>query len=151
MRPILEYGSSPWDPHFDGLNIELEKVQTRAAWFVTRNYTFEEGSMTDILAELKWETLQKRMEDNRLSLLYKSLKGKARIPTDDLIPKIKLCIWFGYLFNVPVNNFSVILGWSHRFLGIYQYFGNLNVSCSRTLHGTLWPFRYHLLVKMPIK
>ena len=28
--------------------------------FEPRNYTFEEGSMTGILAELKWETLQKR-------------------------------------------------------------------------------------------
>ena len=26
-------------------------------------------------------------KDNRLILLYKSLKGKTRIPTDDLIPK----------------------------------------------------------------
>ena len=38
-------------------------------------------------------------------------------------------------FYVPVNNFSVILGRSHRFLDIYQYFGELKVSCSRTLHG----------------
>ena len=48
--------------------------------------------MTDILAELKWETLQKRRKDNRLILLYKCLKGKARIPTDDLIPKVQMPI-----------------------------------------------------------
>ena len=59
--------------------------------FVTRNYTFEKGSMTGILAELKWETLQKRRKDDRLILLYKGLKGKARIHTDDLIPKIMRC------------------------------------------------------------
>ena len=29
-------------------------------------------------------------KDNRLILLYKGLKGKARIPTDDLIPKTRL-------------------------------------------------------------
>ena len=29
--------------------------------------------------------------DNRLILLYKGLKGKARIPTDDLIPKTMRC------------------------------------------------------------
>ena len=55
--------------------------------FVTRNYSRETGSMTGILKELKWETLQKRRKDNRLILLYKGLKGKARIPTIDLIPK----------------------------------------------------------------
>ena len=40
--------------------------------------------------------------------------------------------WF-WLLNIPVNNFSVMLGQSHCFLGIYQYFGELRVSCSRTL------------------
>ena len=43
--------------------------------------------MTGILGQLKWESLKKRKKDNRLILLYKGLKGKARIPTDDLIPK----------------------------------------------------------------
>ena len=37
------------------------------------------------------ESLKKRRTDNRLILLYKGLKGKARIPTDDLIPKTRRC------------------------------------------------------------
>ena len=82
MRPILEYGSTVWDPHCNGLNDELENVQKRAARYVTRNYSYETSSMTGILEELKWETLQKRRKDNRLILLYKGLKGKARIPKD---------------------------------------------------------------------
>ena len=83
VRPILEYGSSVWDPHCNGLNVngELENVQNRAARFVTRNYSHETGSMTGILEELKWETLQKRKKHNTLLLLYKGIKGKARIPT----------------------------------------------------------------------
>ena len=32
------------------------------------------------------------------------------------------------------RSFSVILGRSHHFLGIYQYLGCLKVSCSRTLY-----------------
>ena len=91
MRPVLEYGSSLWDPHTKCLQEELEKVQNRAARFVTRNYNFEEGSMTGILEQLRWESLKKRRTDNRLILLYKGLKGKARIPTDDLIPKTRRC------------------------------------------------------------
>ena len=55
VRPILEYGSSVWDPHPDKLQEELEKVQIRAASFVTRNYVYETGSMTGILGQLKWE------------------------------------------------------------------------------------------------
>ena len=56
---------------------------------MTRNNVYETGSMTDILRQLKWESLKKRRKDNRLILLYKGLKGKARIPTDDLIPKTR--------------------------------------------------------------
>ena len=91
VRPVLEYGSSVWDPHTHGLQEELEKVQNRAARFVTGNYIFETGSMTGILGQLKWESLKKRRKDSRLILLYKGLKGKARIPTDELIPKNRRC------------------------------------------------------------
>ena len=66
VRPILEYGSSVWDPHPDKLQVELEKVQNRAARFVTRNYVYETGSMNGILGQLKWESLKKRRKDNRL-------------------------------------------------------------------------------------
>ena len=38
VRPILEYGSSVWDPHTDELQEELEKVQNRGAKFVTKDY-----------------------------------------------------------------------------------------------------------------
>ena len=89
VRPILEYGSSVWDPSSNGLNGELENVQKRASRFVTINYSRGTGIMTGILGELKWETLQKRRKDNRLILLYKGLKGRARIPTVDLTPPKK--------------------------------------------------------------
>ena len=36
VRPIFVYGSSVWDPHYEGLIDDLEKVQKRAAKFVTR-------------------------------------------------------------------------------------------------------------------
>ena len=75
VRPFLEYGSSVWVPHTDMLQKELEKVQNRAARFVTRNYVYEPGSMTGILGQLKWESFKKRRKDNRLILLYKGLKG----------------------------------------------------------------------------
>ena len=66
VRPILEFGSTVWDSYCNGLNDELENVQRRAARFETRKYSYETGSMTGILEELKWETLQKRRKDNRL-------------------------------------------------------------------------------------
>ena len=65
------------------------RIRKRAARFVTGNYKYETGSMTGILGHLKWESLKKRRKDNRLVLLYKGLKGKASIQTDDLIPKTR--------------------------------------------------------------
>ena len=68
---------------------KLEKVQNRAARFVTGNYVFETGSITGPLGQLKWESFKKRRKDSRL--IYKGLKGKSRIPTNDFIPKNRRC------------------------------------------------------------
>ena len=70
--------------------------------------TLNFDSMTGILKELKWETLQKRRKDNRLILLYKGLKGKARIPTDDLIPKNRRCRnQHSLVFQIPSASIHV--------------------------------------------
>ena len=86
VGPVLEYGCSVWDPSSILLQEELEKVQKRAARFVTGNYIYETGSMTGILEQLKWESLKKRSRDSRIIMLNKSLKGAACIPTNDLVP-----------------------------------------------------------------
>ena len=39
--PVLEYGSCVWNPQGVVLQQEIEKVQNRAARFVTINYCFE--------------------------------------------------------------------------------------------------------------
>ena len=52
VRPILENGSTVWDPCCNGLNDKLENVQKHAARIVMRNYSYEIGSMTGILGEL---------------------------------------------------------------------------------------------------
>ena len=47
-------------------------------------------------------TLQKRRKDNRFILMYKRPKGKARIPTDDLIPKNRRCRnQHSLVFHIP--------------------------------------------------
>ena len=120
VHPILEYGSSVWDPHTDKLQEELEKVQNRAARFVTRNYVYETESMTGILRQLKWESCKKRRKDNRLILLYKVLKGKAMIPTDDLIPKTRRGRNQHFLtFQIPSASKDV---YNLYTLLIYQYY-----------------------------
>ena len=108
MRPVLEYSGSVWDPSGVGLQNELEKVQNRAARFVTENYNFEIGSMTGIFEHLKWESLKKRRRNSRLILLYKGLKGKASIPTDDLIPLVRCCRNdHSMAYQVPIVNTDI--------------------------------------------
>ena len=111
VRPVLDYGSSVWDPPGVVLQEEFESVQKRAARFVTGNYNYETGSMTGILGQLKWESLKKRRKDNRLILLYKGLKGKASVPTDDLIPKTRRCRnQHSMAFQTPIANTDVYKG-----------------------------------------
>ena len=69
---LPEYSGSVWDPSGVGLQSELEKVQNRAARFVTGNYNFETGIMTGILGHLKWESLKKRRRDSRLIVVQRS-------------------------------------------------------------------------------
>ena len=43
-------------------------MQKRAARFVAGSYSYETGSMTGILGQLKWEYLKKWTKDNRRHL-----------------------------------------------------------------------------------
>ena len=64
--------------------------------------------MTGILEHLKWKSLKKRRRDNRLILLYKGLKGKASIPTDDLIPLVRHCRNdHSMAYQVPIANTDI--------------------------------------------
>ena len=59
VRPVLEYGSSVWDP-------DTKELQdgNRVARFVTRNYVYETGGMTAIIGQLKWESLKKSLHQS---------------------------------------------------------------------------------------
>ena len=108
LRPVLDYGSSVWDPPGVVLQEELESVQKRAARFVTGNYNYETWSMTGILGQLKWEPSRK---GGKTIVLYKGLKGKARVPTDDLIPKTRRCRnQHSMAFQAAIGNTDVYKG-----------------------------------------
>ena len=73
-------------------------------------------------------------------LLVQSKKKISAMSRENLLSRSlirKELVWFGLMLNILVNNFSVMLGLSHCFLGItvYQYFWGVNISCSRTQHG----------------
>ena len=61
-------------------------MQKRAARFILNNYSYEEGSMSEIMETLQWKPLKERRRKNRLILFYKGLNGQAKIPTTDVLP-----------------------------------------------------------------
>ena len=76
-----------------------------------QDYSHETGNMTGILGQLKWESLKKRRKDNRLVLLYKGLKGKASVPTADLMPKTRRARSQNFVaFQIPIANTDVYKG-----------------------------------------
>ena len=70
-----------------------------------------------------------------VAIHFSETKSTLILRKGEHLSEIENSSCFCFLFNVPVNNFSVILGRNHRFLGIYQCFGKLKESYSRTLHG----------------
>ena len=86
MRPVLEYAGPVWDPHGIVVQEELEMVQNCAARFMTGNYNFETVNITNILEQIGWKSFYKRRKGSKLILLFKNLKGRARIPCVDFQP-----------------------------------------------------------------
>ena len=76
IRPILEYGTVVWDPYYSTDINKIERVQHRAARFITGDYkTRDPGCVTSMIKDLKLPTLQERRRDIRLSYYYKVVEG----------------------------------------------------------------------------
>ena len=86
VRPKLEYASASWDPYYKKDVSTLEKVQRKAARFCLQNYN-RTASVSDMIAKLEWDTLEKRRKKNRLTLMYKLSHYLVDInPEEYLIP-----------------------------------------------------------------
>ena len=70
VRPKLEYASAAWDPYLRKDIAKVEKVQRKAARFCTWNYK-QTASVTDVIKDLDWDTLELRRTMSRLNMMYK--------------------------------------------------------------------------------
>ena len=78
VRPQLEYAACAWNPHTSrNINI-IESVQRQAACFVTHQYN-RQASVTSMLAELGWDTLQTRRTIPQEEMFYKVHRGLVNI------------------------------------------------------------------------
>ena len=84
VRPSIEYASPVWDPHHQIHKENIEKVQKRAARFVTGNYKMETGNSKRNLDNLNWPPLEERRLKTKLTLFQKARLKLIDIPTDHL-------------------------------------------------------------------
>ena len=57
VRPIMEYAACVWDPYQKYLTNNIEKIQRRATRWVLSDYR-QQSSVTDMLYQLQWNSLQ---------------------------------------------------------------------------------------------
>ena len=85
VRPKLEYGVCGWYPSTAGERSQLEKIQRHAARMCCNNYT-RMASVTTMLLDLGWSSLEDRRSSIRLNMLYKIVHGLVDIDaTENLI------------------------------------------------------------------
>ena len=84
IRPALEYSCSVWHPHKKSNKDKIEKVQRRAARFVSKNFR-RKASVSEMLHNLGWQSLDGRRQDQRLVLFYKIINGLASVETVDIL------------------------------------------------------------------
>ena len=75
VRPQLEYGCCTWGPHIQKQIKDIESVQRLAARFVKKEYSATPGTVTKILNDLKWPTLEKRRKAARLTMMFKAVSS----------------------------------------------------------------------------
>lgn len=78
VRPILEYACAAWDLHTRHTIEQLERIQKRAARFVSGNYDFSIRS-SEICRNLGWPLLEDRRKYLRLTLFFNILNGRTGI------------------------------------------------------------------------
>ena len=71
VRPKLEYSSSIWDPSHTNQIKLIEKVQRRTARFTCNRY-HNTSSVTDMLEDLDWPTLQVRRLKTRFIMFLQN-------------------------------------------------------------------------------
>ena len=74
VRPKLEYGNEAWEPHFKKDISFLERVQRKAGRFCLNNYQ-PTASVTGMLSDLGWSSLETWRTIARLNLMYKICHG----------------------------------------------------------------------------
>ena len=113
VRPQLEYASAVWDPHNKNRISQIEHVQRRAARWTVSNFD-RKASVTKIVQDLGWGTLDQRRADARLCLflahLSRRLTGELIVYTGIRRPSVRRPSTFSnYISSEAVRRILSIL------------------------------------------
>ena len=84
VRPKVEYASSVWDPHLIRNINNIEKIQRRAARFVTNSYNYQTTDCDTLLKTLQWTPLIERRQQFKVNNLYKARNNLLHIPLNHI-------------------------------------------------------------------
>ena len=79
IRSLTKYASCVWDPHYDS---ELEKVLRRATRWVCSDYKYN-MSVTTLLSQLHWHSLQDRRKHAKLTLFHNAIYHSTALEIPD--------------------------------------------------------------------
>ena len=109
VRPKLEYASAACDPFLKKDISALERVQRKAARFCSQNYN-RDASVTDMIKDLGWATMETRRRQSRLTLMYKLTYGLIDIDSREYLINHSESRTMGshqFKFRVPYGNKDV--------------------------------------------
>ena len=86
VRPLLEYCAPVWSPHQLKYTHMLEMIQRRAARFTLNKY-HNTSSVTNMLHDLGWESLQSRRTRIDFTTFYKIQHGLAAVPIPPIVQR----------------------------------------------------------------
>ena len=84
VRPKLQYARSAWDPQHQKDKAALERIQRKAARFITGNYD-RTTSVTEMPQDLQWDTIERMRRHARLSTMYKMCHGLPYMGTGEIM------------------------------------------------------------------
>ena len=109
VRPKLEYASVAWDPFLKKDISALERVQRKAARFCSQNYN-RYASVTDMIEDLRWTTLEMRRRQFRFTLMYKLTHGLIDIDSRKYLiqhseSRTRVSHQFNFAYHMQIKTF----------------------------------------------
>ena len=111
VRPTLEYASCVWAPNTKKNVAKVESVQRCAARYVKNDFS-KESSVTAMLNDLNWDTLQHRRSMAKVTMMYTITNNLVHvdISTHQLTPLESRTRGHDKRFYIPKTRTSLLKG-----------------------------------------